>query len=179
MFIVQCFLSGEPEVLHHRLLEQHQPWLHPGWLRPRLEVDVDHQVDRLLQQGAGHPHRDPHQDVLHEEHAPAGPQHGVLDVCHGQFSKHVIKSSCSPLNHRRQRPTLVPPRSSTRCLRTCTARTTAPSTGPSTGCLLTSKSSKRTKVFSKNLTKEKESSTLYVKVRARQRCHDGADQLQV
>merc|ERR1712156_72051 len=47
-------------------------------------------------------------------------------------------SGCVPW---RQRPTLVPPRSSTRCLRTCTARTTAPSTGPSTGCLPTSTSS--------------------------------------
>merc|ERR1712110_1336383 len=42
-----------------------------------------------------------------------------------------------------------PLRSSTRCWRICTARTTAPSTGPSTGCLPTSKSLKRTKVFSK------------------------------
>merc|ERR1712004_825627 len=47
-------------------------------------------------------------------------------------------SGCVPW---RQRPTLVPPRSSTRCWRTCTARTTAPSTGPSTGCLPTSTSS--------------------------------------
>ena len=42
-------------------------------------------MDGLLQQGPGHPHRGSHQDVLHEEHASAGPQHGILDVCHGQF----------------------------------------------------------------------------------------------
>ena len=147
---------GESQFLHNWLLEQHQLGVNPRRLRSQLEVDADHPLDGLLQQGPGHPHRGSHQDVLHEEHASAGPQHGILDVCHGQFEIlticvlkvpdlvtsvfELVKVKVWLSIHRRQRQTVVRPLCSTRCSRTCTARTMAPSTGLSTDCLQTSES---------------------------------------